>query len=105
MGATSAWLGRQRLIESDIMVDMSTWTLGLNSWIIQDGNYDDFSTGQEVELAVEYWSEDGLRLSDGPTGRSCRPLKDAHYEVVADVVHSDDGLIVIDFGLLASRID
>ena len=49
--------GRQRLIESDIVVDVSTWTLGLESWIIQDGNYGDFSTGQEVELAAEYWSE------------------------------------------------
>ena len=29
------------------------WRLGLSSWLIEDGNYHDFTRGQKAELAIE----------------------------------------------------
>lgn len=36
---------------------MSTFFIGLDSWIIQDGNYGDFHRGQEATFAVEFHPE------------------------------------------------
>jgi hypothetical protein len=82
---------------------VNTWTLGLDSWIIQDGNYGEFSTGQVAELAVEYWAEDGLRQSDTPTAHRSEALIDATYDIDADVVFNNDRVTVIDLGLSAYR--
>ena len=80
---------------------VNTWTLGLDSWIIQDGNYGEFSTGQVAELAVEYWAEAGLGHSDAPAARRSEALLDATYDIEADVVFNNDRVTVIDLGLSA----
>jgi len=33
---------------------MTTWNIGLDSWIIQDGNYPDFTAGDERRFALEF---------------------------------------------------
>jgi len=38
-------------------------SLNLNSWIIQDGNYGDFSVGDSGALAVEFYPLSGLESS------------------------------------------
>src|SRR5437870_1903422 len=55
--------GRYSLHENYAVVDyesggrsnnMLTWNIGLASWIIQDGNYPDFSLGDQRRFALEF---------------------------------------------------
>ena len=39
----------------------TTLQVGLNSWIIADGNYTDFSVGEARSFALEYYNENELR--------------------------------------------
>jgi hypothetical protein len=40
-----------------------TWAIHLDSWIIQDGNYDDFSGGQDAAFAVEFYPDELIVVS------------------------------------------
>ncbi|MDO9494552.1 MAG: hypothetical protein Q7J48_02515 [Nocardioides sp.] len=64
-----------------------TWMIGIDSWVIQDGNYPDFVTGQRAEFALEFASRSGLRRLDGPQEVSVRWVADSRYEVTAQIVH------------------
>jgi hypothetical protein len=46
------WIQSIRMQESQ-----NEWQIGLSSWIIQDGNYGDFETGQVLGFALEFYSE------------------------------------------------
>ena len=78
---------------------MPDWAIALNCWIVQDGNYGDFSPGQRAEFALEFEPEHDLEVSeeDAP---SVRHLRDELYEVTATVRHCDEEFSV-DFGLQA----
>lgn len=80
---------------------MDTWQIGIDAWIIQDGNYPDFSAGQEAEFAVEFYPEERLAIADQPTSRSAEHRKDSLYSVVGQTCYDDDGPLVIDFGFSA----
>lgn len=82
-------------------VDAQSWLVGLDSWVVQDGNYPDFVTGQRTEFAVEFASRGGLTLLDGPQEVSVRWIGGSHYEVTAQVVHDKPNAQVLDFGILA----
>ena len=76
------------------------WSIGLAGWIVQDGNYDDFCTGQRAEFAVEFYMPDGVQGAAGePLGAV--HLRDDLYEVIARVVHCDRRGWVLDFGIMA----
>lgn len=80
-------------------LDPAEWLFGLQSWVIQDGNYDDFAVGQRRRFAVQYFSE-GFR--DAEVGaRAATPLGESRYEVSGQIVMAKRDLVVIDFGLLA----
>lgn len=78
-----------------------SWLIGLDSWIVQDGNYPDFVSGRPAEFALEYAARGGLRLLDGPHEPSVRWVEGSRYEVTAQVVHDRPNAEVLDFGLLA----
>ena len=80
------------------------WTVGLESWVIQDGNYPDFVAGQRAEFALELYAADGLRRTDPVDQPGCRLVADSTYEVCAEVVHADRDAVVPSFGLLAYSI-
>jgi hypothetical protein len=77
------------------------WLIGLDSWIIQDGNYPDFVTGQRADFALEFAARGGLtRLATaGEVG--VRRLAGSRYEVTARIVHDAPNAQVLDFGILA----
>jgi len=78
---------------------MSTITADLNSWIIQDGNYDDFHCGDRRKLAIEFC---GKRLT--PSNDQARRYSRNHgaiYTVTAQVAFVHPKVWVIDFGVLA----
>lgn len=78
---------------------MSDWCIGLSSWIIQDGNYDDFHRHQECRFAVEFFP-----MSFTPSQsleKTSRHLRSSEYEVCAEVVLITNTVWIIDFGILA----
>lgn len=91
---------REQLMERD-------WWIGLDSWVIQDGNYTDFAVGQTRQFALEFGHAPSNRLR--PTTEataSCEAAnEDALYRVTADLVRAAkepmEDCFVIDFGLLA----
>ena len=51
-------------------------TIGLSSWIIQDGNYGEFTHADRASFAVEFWSQEPLNPC-GPASRSAALLSSA----------------------------
>lgn len=78
---------------------MNTWNIGLASWIIQDGNYGDFSRDQEVEFAVEFCPQEFQVTSW--RSKTASLLAESTYRVTAEIVFVASRVWVIDFGLLA----
>jgi hypothetical protein len=75
--------------------------IGLDSWVVQDGNYPDFETGQRTDFALEFASRGGLKRLDGTQEMSVRWIAGSNYEVTAQVVHDAPNAQVLDFGILA----
>jgi hypothetical protein len=88
--------------------ERTQWDVGVSSWIIQDGNYDDFQRGQVAAFALAWWGE--LRPADVPLKRA-DPLGPARYAIQGEVVYAATDaadparahLAVLDFGLCAYR--
>ncbi|QNN53749.1 hypothetical protein [Nocardioides mesophilus] len=85
----------------DNPVSAHTWLVGLDSWIVQDGNYRDFVTGERAEFALEFASRGGLRLLEGVHRASVRWIEGSQYEVTAQIVHDKPNAHVLDLGVLA----
>ena len=85
----------------DNPVDTHTWLVGLDSWVIQDGNYPDFVTGQRTEFALEFASRGGLKRLDEAREVGVQWITGSRYEVTAQVVHDEPNAQVLDFGILA----
>jgi hypothetical protein len=79
----------------------STWNIALSAWVIQDGNYPDFTAGQVAEFAVEFYQKRGTRIEECESGGSARMLDDSTYEVRAEKVADTGGATVIDIGIFA----
>lgn len=79
--------------------DQPELEIGLSSWIIQDGNYPDFTTGQHVEFALEFYSQT-FRKSD-VRSKSSKNLGSAKYEIVGEVIYLTPEVWVLDFGICA----
>jgi hypothetical protein len=75
---------------------MSHWTLGLSSWIIQDGNYGDFEKGQHTRFAVEFYLPE-FSLSSVAT-RSVSAIEAARYQVNADVTLQKERVWILNLG-------
>lgn len=78
---------------------MSEWKIGVSSWIIQDGNYEDFRHDEEVTFALEFFP-----LNHTPSLSSVKQakwLQASKYKVNAQLIFVDKHCCVIDFGVLA----
>jgi hypothetical protein len=77
----------------------------LDSWIIQDGNYGDFTKGMDAAFAIEFW--DAAPLVEFEPDPSIHPsrrhLDSANHDVHGRVVHVSDTWWVIDVGVLAFK--
>ncbi|WP_156966207.1 hypothetical protein [Paraburkholderia bannensis] len=76
---------------------MNELVVGLNSWIIQDGNYGEFRCGDSCRFALEFGGS-ALIPSDETTTR-CQYKGTSEYDVVAKVIFSTPQVWVIDFGV------
>jgi hypothetical protein len=76
------------------------WNIGINAWIIQDGNYPDFAIGQVAEFAVEFnFPKNQLE----PTCRQMEAthLHDSSYRAHGDIRLRTDEITIVDIGILA----
>jgi hypothetical protein len=78
---------------------MPLWEVGLSSWIIQDGNYGNFKTGQRAEFALEFFAEAYSKTEVRIKMAKC--LADAKYEIIGKVVYLTSKVWVLDFGICA----
>lgn len=58
------------------------WLIHMSSWIIQDGNYDEFSVGDTRAFALEFWT-DGLSIG---TGEKRAARSSSSYEISGEIV-------------------
>jgi hypothetical protein len=78
---------------------MADWSLSIAAWVIQDGNYPDFTKGQRAEFAVELYAPEGLTRTDGGA-RSAVADGGGWYSIDGTVVAVTDGACFVDCGIL-----
>ncbi|GEP36631.1 hypothetical protein NPS01_02940 [Nocardioides psychrotolerans] len=85
------------------------WWIGLDSWVIQDGNYTDVAVGERRQFALELGYRRAARLAVPPdherTPRCVHTGRGTSYDVVGELLRSfpepRGGAFVLDVGLLA----
>jgi hypothetical protein len=77
--------------------------VGLDSWIIQDGNYANFASGGRAAFALEFYAPTALIEAADTRRPSLRHLDKCCYEVEGQIIHVRADWWVIDFGFLAFR--
>ena len=78
---------------------MEPLNICVDSWIIRDGNYGDFTVGQEARFALEFYPY-SLKPS-GCRTPSATLLRASRYRVCARVAFTAEGVWVLDMGFLA----
>jgi hypothetical protein len=85
------------------------WWIGLDGWVLQDGNYTNFAVGQMRQFALQfgYARDDRLQRTTEPKA-SCEAVDDdALYRVSANLERAArepmEDCFVLDFGLLAYK--
>lgn len=82
--------------------NLALWDLHLSAWIVQDGNYPDFSVGQVAEFAIEFWHNDKIAVCEESTESiSYMPTDDFEVDVVSKIEFSNSEITVLNFGILA----
>ena len=77
---------------------MSTFEIGLDAWIIQDGNYPDFKTGTIVPFAVEAVL---TRLDAGAENRQyLTPKGHGRYDFAGRITYMHEDVYGLDLGAL-----
>ncbi|MFM0596546.1 hypothetical protein [Paraburkholderia dilworthii] len=76
---------------------MNELTVGLNAWIIQDGNYDEFRRGESYKLALEF--NGSALIPSVERAMQCKHKDTSLFNVVAKVIFSTPEVWVIDFGV------
>ena len=80
---------------------MDSLNIGISAWIIQDGNYNDFSVGQKTEFALEFYPH-SVKASECKSP-SVKHLKTCMYQICAQVVYRTRDVWVLDMGFLAYK--
>lgn len=77
---------------------MREFTIGLSSWIIQDGNYNDFAVGDQTQFALEFYPEE-INKSNAKTIK-IESIEDAKYTINGVIVFLDEEFLIVDVGIL-----
>lgn len=78
---------------------MHNLNVGIDSWIIQDGNYPDFTVGQAATFALEFYPH-SLAPADGRSPL-CEHIDASKYRICCNVIFTAKQVWVVDFGILA----
>jgi len=77
--------------------------IGLESWIIQDGNYGDFKVGQKRSFALEFNPVGHLHPTEYINNLSTTLKTESIYSVSGQVIHKPDNWWAVDVGIKAFR--
>jgi hypothetical protein len=93
--------GRPCAIRQAVRVkhEVDRWSFGLNAWIIQDGNYAEFSRGATVEFAAEFHFDEPPTVVEPDSAVTCSLVGESIYEVEARVVGLFKQAWVVDVGI------
>jgi hypothetical protein len=75
--------------------------VGLDSWIIQDGNYDDFETGREYRFALEFYPHTLVVASDARVTPVLSRRSGGLHDARGKIVFCTDSAWAVDFGVPA----
>jgi hypothetical protein len=75
---------------------MERWLFGLDSWIIQDGNYADFRVGQTAQFALEFGTKGSMVASQAKPRAELRPVRWAASDTASESVAGDGAWVVDD---------
>jgi hypothetical protein len=78
---------------------MESLNIGIDSWIIQDGNYADFKVGEKKQFALEFYPH-SLQSSNSRQHLAIN-LKLSRYKICGQVVFRTKSVWVLDMGFLA----
>lgn len=78
---------------------MNNWSIGLELWIIGDGNYKHFQRGQIGDFALQFYPR-SIRITQEKI-KSAILIEDDIYRAVAEVVFHSEKTWILDFGLCA----
>jgi hypothetical protein len=84
----------------------NSFVIGLDSWVIQDGNYPDFKRGEDVSFALEFYSPTELSLEEAERSQVVwlEHIDADLYRIFAKVIHVRDcEWWAIDAGVLMYR--
>ena len=91
--------GLIRALDASRYESLESLNIGLDAWIIQDGNYADFTVGQKTQFALEFYPH-SLKSSDCKS-HSATHLKACLYRICGQVVYRTKSVWVLDMGFLA----
>ena len=72
--------------------------IGIESWIIQDGNYPDFEIHERYSFALEFYPH---TLEKAGEEKAFEQVEKFLYKVTAEIIYIDRNSWVIDFGISA----
>ena len=78
---------------------MTSLNVGVDSWIIQDGNYPDFVVGQHASFALEFYPQTLKPSQSKSVGFT--NVKGSRYRIRGQVVFCQVGVWVLNTGFLA----
>lgn len=78
--------------------------IGICSWVIEDGNYDNFATGDDVKFALQFDSEDLVAAEENAALEAVH-LSSWKYKITAKVLFVDEDCWVIDTGAFRAYTD
>ncbi len=73
--------------------------VGLDAWMIQEGCYDNFCVGDQVDFVLEFFPR--WMSHSRPEVREVEHLGNCYYRLRARIVYRDDSLWIIDAGFRA----
>ena len=82
---------------------MKSLNISVDSWIIQDGNYDDFTVGQNAQFALEFFSH-SLTPSNC-AAPAMKHLGGIRYQICSSVEFCESDVWVLNMGVLCYRQD
>ncbi|HEX2916610.1 MAG TPA: hypothetical protein VH186_37970 [Chloroflexia bacterium] len=80
-------------------MENNNWEINLDQWVLSDGNYSDFESGQPVQFALEITTPYHSLSLVNASHRDCQLLGKAFYRVSGEIIYTNNSLWVIDFGL------
>lgn len=71
---------------------MTELNVKLHSWIIQDGNYDDFEVNQDYQFALEFYISNPIKSIN--LNVSFKHLNKSNYEVNGKIIFKSNDFVI-----------